>query len=208
MQDADLFMELAGIAGVFVGFGALIAVRSGGASGAFEMAYMRGVVSMGLLTVVAALAPVTLGRYDLAEHQVLSLSSVLFVAGLLGTVAANARTPEWSKAEEGQQVSRWVELSALAVMLSLIGAVLIIPIVIIWGQAPDLEAALYFTAVVLVLIWDAWLLLQLVFRGHVRGAAEQRRAGERGDGDDPSRAGAAEPPFGLPVPALRFPHPR
>ena len=25
MQDADLFMELAGIAGVFVGFGALIA---------------------------------------------------------------------------------------------------------------------------------------------------------------------------------------
>ncbi len=34
MQDADLFMELAGIAGVFVGFGALIAVRSGGASDA------------------------------------------------------------------------------------------------------------------------------------------------------------------------------
>ena len=31
MQDADLFMELAAIAGVFVGFGALIAVRSGGA---------------------------------------------------------------------------------------------------------------------------------------------------------------------------------
>ena len=27
MQDADLFLELAGIAGVFVGFGALIAVR-------------------------------------------------------------------------------------------------------------------------------------------------------------------------------------
>ena len=30
MQDADLFMGLTGIAGVFVGFGALIAVRSGG----------------------------------------------------------------------------------------------------------------------------------------------------------------------------------
>jgi len=33
MQDADLFMDLAAIAGVFVGFGALIAVRSGGAAG-------------------------------------------------------------------------------------------------------------------------------------------------------------------------------
>ena len=29
MQDTELFMELAGIAGVFVGFGALIAVRTG-----------------------------------------------------------------------------------------------------------------------------------------------------------------------------------
>ena len=37
MQDADLFMELAAIAGVFVGFGALIAVRSGGLSDAFEV---------------------------------------------------------------------------------------------------------------------------------------------------------------------------
>ncbi len=62
MQDADLFMELAGIAGVFVGFGALISVRAGGARDAFEIAYMRGVVSFGLLTIVAALAPVTLGR--------------------------------------------------------------------------------------------------------------------------------------------------
>ena len=30
MQDTELFLSLAEIAGVFVGFGALIAVRSGG----------------------------------------------------------------------------------------------------------------------------------------------------------------------------------
>ena len=29
MQDADLLLSLAGIAGVFVGFGALISTRSG-----------------------------------------------------------------------------------------------------------------------------------------------------------------------------------
>ena len=55
MQDADLFLGLAGIAGVFVGFGALIAVRSGGPSEPLEVAPMRGMVSMGMLTVVAAL---------------------------------------------------------------------------------------------------------------------------------------------------------
>ena len=58
MQDPDLFMELAAIAGVFVGFGALIAVRSGATTDVFEVAWMRGVVSIGLLAVLAALAPV------------------------------------------------------------------------------------------------------------------------------------------------------
>ena len=57
MQDVDLFLELAAIAGVFVGFGALIAVRGGGVSDTFEVAYMRGVVSMGLLTVVGGPRP-------------------------------------------------------------------------------------------------------------------------------------------------------
>ena len=45
MQDADLFLELAGIAGVFVGFAALIAVRSGGPSEPLEVAPMRMMVS-------------------------------------------------------------------------------------------------------------------------------------------------------------------
>ena len=77
MQDTDLFMELAGIAGVFVGFGALIAVRSGGPTDAQEVTPMRIVVWLGIMAVIAALAPVTLGRYGLTDHQVLALSSVL-----------------------------------------------------------------------------------------------------------------------------------
>ena len=40
MQDTDLFLSLA--AGAFVGFGALISVRSGGASEAHEVTYIRG----------------------------------------------------------------------------------------------------------------------------------------------------------------------
>src|SRR5512135_2682642 len=77
MQDTELFLSLAEIAGVFVGFGALIAIRSGGAGEAQDVAPLRGVVMTGMTTVIAALAPVTLGRYDLTGHQVLALSSVL-----------------------------------------------------------------------------------------------------------------------------------
>jgi hypothetical protein len=75
MQDAELFLSLAGIAGVFVGFAALIAVRSGGPSDPLEVAPMRMLVSMAMLTIVAALAPVALGRYDLTDHEVWALSS-------------------------------------------------------------------------------------------------------------------------------------
>ena len=62
MQDTELFLSLAEIAGVFVGFGALIASGAGGASEPQEVAPMRLVVGFGMLTIIAALAPVTLGR--------------------------------------------------------------------------------------------------------------------------------------------------
>jgi hypothetical protein len=94
MQDADLLLSLAGIAGVFVGFGALISVRSGGASEVHENAYMRAVVWMGLVAVIAALAPVTLGRYGLAEHEVWALSSVVVLVGYWGMVAISNLMPE------------------------------------------------------------------------------------------------------------------
>ena len=165
MQDADLFMELAGIAGVFVGFGALIAVRSAGASGALEVAYTRGVVLMGLLAVAAALAPVTFGRYDLDEHQVLTLSGVVLMIGIGALFAVMSRTPEWTLADEELDWPSWLVLASTAGFMLWLVATLLIPAVIVLGVAPDLEAALYFTDVVLILSWTAMLLLLLVLRG-------------------------------------------
>ena len=98
MQDTELFLSLAEIAGVFVGFGALIAVRSGGAGEPQEVAPMRLVVGFGMLTVIAALAPVTLGRYDLTGHQVLVLSSVLVAVVFVVIVFVHVRAPEYKEA--------------------------------------------------------------------------------------------------------------
>ncbi len=47
MQDIELFLSLAEIAGVFVGFGALIAVRSGGTSDAVDITSIRWAVTSG-----------------------------------------------------------------------------------------------------------------------------------------------------------------
>ena len=182
MLDADLFLELAGIAGVFVGFGALIAVRSGGPSEPTEVAPMRGVVSLGMLAVIAGLAPVTLGRYDLAEHQVWALSSALILVGFFVTLAAMARTPEyraaWATEIESDRAA-WRSLSwlvgAAAYMLYMISLVLV-PVVIMLGLLPDLEAALYFTYVVLILLGAGWTLLNMVFAQRSPKAPATREA--------------------------------
>ena len=170
MQDADLFMELAAIAGVFVGFGALIAVRRGGPTEPFEVAYTRGMVAIGVLAVIAALAPVTLGFFDLAEHQIWALSSVVFlIVGLILTVTM-VRTPEYrtnmaAQAEKARAPSRsrWIAVGETVLSTLSILALVLVPVVILLGVAPDLEAGLYFGLVVLALLQAAWLLLILVF---------------------------------------------
>ena len=166
MQDADLFLSVAGIAGVFVGFGALIAVRSGGPSEVEEIAFMRTVVALGMLTVVAALAPVTLGRYDLTEHHVWALGSALALVGSLLMVVVSARTPEfragWATSVAAARLTPG-DAAGWAVYVLYVVVLVLTPIVIMLGVAPDLEAALYFTYTVLILLGAGWTLLSLVY---------------------------------------------
>jgi len=160
MQGAEGFLELAGIAGVFVGFGALIAVRSGGASDAFEVVHMRFVVWLGMLTVVAALAPVTLGPYGLDEHLVWVLSSLIVVAIYFGMGIVNVRMPELTA---GALSDRRREVREAAVSLVIAVPVAVAIIVILLGLRPDLDAALYRTILVLLLVGAGETLLELVY---------------------------------------------
>ena len=170
MQDADLFMGLDAIAGVFVGFGALIAVRRGGPTEPLEVAYTRGMVALGVLVVVAAQAPVTLGFFDLAEHQVWALSSVVFLVVALIMLLTIVRMPEYrtnigAQAEKvrAPSRSRWIALGESVLAGASILAMVLIPVVILLGVAPDLEAGLYFALCAFTLFQAAWMLLILVF---------------------------------------------
>jgi len=165
MQDTGLFLSLAEIAGVFVGFGALIAVRSSGPSEAQEISYMRAVVVMGMLTIVAALAPVVLDRYGVAGHQAWALSAVLAVVGFLVMAGAMARTSEYRASwatELATPRSRWLSAVGLVGALLYYAPLVLLPIVIVLGVAPEQEAALYLTYVVLIMLGAAWALLGLV----------------------------------------------
>ncbi len=151
---------MAGIAGAFVGFGALIAVRSGGASDAFEVVYVRLVVWIGMLTVVAALAPVTLAPYGLGEHLVWVLSSVIVAAAYVGMGIVNIRMPEL-KADAVPDRRRQAREAAFSLVLAVPVAVAMI--VIPLGLRPDLDAALYRTILVLLLVGAGGTLLELVY---------------------------------------------
>jgi hypothetical protein len=163
MQDTDLFMELAGIAGVFVGFGALIAVRSGGASEPQEVSPVRITVAMGVMVIIGALAPVTLGRYDLTAHQVWALSSALVLGGTIGISFMHIRSPEFKAYAASSGRSKPSDVVLLAAWVPLVGGMTLAPAVIVLGVAPELEAALYFTVLVLILLLAAWALMSLVF---------------------------------------------
>ena len=161
MQDADLFLSMAEIAGVFVGFGALISTRSGGASDAHEVAYMRAVVWMGLMAVVAALAPVIVSRYDIAGHEVWLVCSLLALVLWFGVWIVNERTPEMR--EDVAATPRAMIVRDMTANALLFVPMMIALILVVLGLFPEQEPALYLTAVGLVLFLDALTLLFLVF---------------------------------------------
>jgi len=158
MQDVDLFLSLAEIAGVFVGFAALISVRSGGASDAAEVSYIRWVVSNAIWVVVAALAPVIVSRYGLAGHELWLVCSLLALVLFLGLLAVWRTTEIQEIAAVTRAVIVEVASNAL-LMVPMIGAL----ILVVLGVFPDQEPALYLTAVGLGLFLDALTLLFLVF---------------------------------------------
>jgi hypothetical protein len=168
MQDADLLVQLAGIAGVFVGFGALISVRSRGPTEADEVSSMRWVVSLGIWVVIAALAPVIVSRYDSAGHDLWLACSLVALVLFVVMVAVNGRAPE---TRAGRAAALAAPPRAIAMGLLQAVAVVWLPMAtIVLALAlvaldlfPDQEPALYLTAIAAGLFGAALTLLGLVF---------------------------------------------
>jgi hypothetical protein len=161
MQDTDLLLSLAEIAGVFVGFAALISIRSAGAVGPREVTYIRVVVWTGAVVVVAGIAPVVIGRYGVADHQMWVACSLLVLALSWGLWLTNNRMPE-------HRMDMATYPRAVVVGYTVLLAVLFVPqnaalILVVLGSFPDVEPALYLTAVALGLILGGTALLGLVF---------------------------------------------
>lgn len=92
--DAGLFVAIAEIGGVFVGFGALISVTRKSEVESNQLSQIRAVVTIGLVVIVAALVPVALSEYGLSGHALWFLASLIFLALIWAVIGLSLRTPE------------------------------------------------------------------------------------------------------------------
>jgi hypothetical protein len=157
MLDLDLLVAVAGIAGVFVGFGALIS-----ATGDAEQLWLvRTMVTGGLEVIVAALIPVVLASYGVGGRDLLVASAAAFLAIDWAVILFLHSRRDYMAfrvlQERGARAALGVQTVALEIPLQ---AALVI---VILGVFPAQDAALYLTAVVLALVQAAGLLVIYVY---------------------------------------------
>ena len=79
MQTIDFLISLAEISGVFVGFGVLIGVvQSSGPIAPEKKALAQGVSTIGIVTLLGALVPLTLHAFGLSGHTLWFYSTIGF----------------------------------------------------------------------------------------------------------------------------------
>lgn len=166
MQDTQLFLSLAEIAGVFVGFGALIAVRSGASMEVHEINGVRWVVTTAIWVVVAALTPIIVNSYGVSGHELWLIGSLLALALLVVMMAVFLWAPENQEvladnlANVPRVLTALVMVPTVWVPLVVLGAALVL---VALGPVPEHEEALYLTAVALGLFIGALGLFVTVF---------------------------------------------
>jgi hypothetical protein len=157
--QTDLFLSIAEIAGIFVGFGALISFSSD--RGPVSRIGIRNVVAIGLLVLVAAVVPVGLSQYGLTGRVLWGWSSAAFLLFIWMSILGLLRDSEhreWAKADA----------KANPVLAIFFWGFLEVPIQVplalaMLGVAPSLAPAFYVTALVLNLFQAAFVLARLVF---------------------------------------------
>lgn len=186
MPEKDLFLSLAEIAGVFVGFGALIAVRSARPTEVSDVNNLRWVMTTGIWVVISALAPTIVASYGLGGRELWLVCSLLALALFAVMIVVFARTPENVAQVRVELATTPPIVTALwaapTIWLPMISLVIALGLVVL-GLLPDQSSALYVTAVALGLYMGATGLFIAVF-GQRRAGSEAPTAAPPASGGD------------------------
>jgi hypothetical protein len=160
VQDVVLFVTIAEIAGVFVGFAALISVTRRSEIDESQLGQIRAVVTIGLMVVVAALLPVAFNAYELRGHPLWVVASLAYLILNWTVIVLALRRPENRRLAAAQ--ARITPMAAT--LFWLLELPIQIPLLlIVFGANRDLDVAFYLTALIFHLFEAALVLAQLVF---------------------------------------------
>lgn len=155
-----MFIAIAEIAGVFVGFGALISLTRKNSIEFSQLGRIRAVVSIGLAVVVAALIPLGLSLYNLTDHELWSTSSIIFLLIIWTMSISSLRKSDYRKLMKNQ--ARNSPIFSIIFWILLEAPIQILLIITVLGLYPGLEPAFYTTALLLHLFEAALVLVQIV----------------------------------------------
>jgi hypothetical protein len=156
VQNIEIFIGIAHIAGIFVGFEALIS-----ATHQKEVERIRGLVTVGLTTIIASLLPIGLGSYGFSGHILWFLSSLIYFCLDWTVIILSLRKSEIRELLRNERKRHPI----MAILFWLLFEVpLQIPLIlVIIGLFPDLEQAFYITALLFNLFSAAYVLSQIVY---------------------------------------------
>lgn len=159
--DVALLIAIAEIAGIFVGFGALIGVTRPTDVPFEQLARLRGLVTMGLMIIVASLIPVVLSLYGFIDRTIWFVSSLVYYTLNWIVIIRSFRDPmnrqfmrDYTQTNPIISILFWVLLEVP------LHALLILNLL---GFFPLLEPAFYTTALLISLFQAAFALVQLVY---------------------------------------------
>ena len=153
VENIEIFIGIAHIAGIFVGFEALISVTH-----QKEAGRIRGIITVGLSTIIASLIPIGLGAYGFSGHSLWFLSSLFYFCLDWTVIILSLRMPENRELMRNQTKTStmlfWL-IFEIPLQISLILTLI--------GLFPDLEQAFYITALLFNLFSAAYVLSQIVY---------------------------------------------
>lgn len=158
-MEIDLFVHFAEIAGAFVGFGALISLRSAHVTDLHDVVYLKAVLMLGVWVVVAALVPIAVSRYGVGGHPLWLWSALAGLATWLVVLLAFVTRPETRAINSSTEaVDRWFPLVGAPLHLVIAGSLLLT----VLGLWPGADAARYVTALAAAVVFAGYTLLTFV----------------------------------------------
>lgn len=171
-METELFVHFAEIAGIFVGFGALIGLRSAHVTDLHDVVYLKSVLAMGVWVVIFALVPIVVNRYGVDGHALWLWCAVAALAVWLIAVFALNSTADlraFNRSKDLQPIDRYFPVVGLPLHLIIVGSLALVVI----GAWPALEEALYMTALSTGIAFAGYALLASVLSQSAVSAPER-----------------------------------